>query len=381
MFASSMTQTIRSEPSTTILVPHNDAFTSLGLLTSYLLLPEADARKALRSVLKHHVLKRVVYAERLGPKAVNEYKTVEGSKVIIQGLDVTASGTWNITSGLLPVDALTQTGVVHELRDVLLPSSLRVNIRDLARAAKGNTMVNLIERAGLGRLLNGTLTYRDIGDLDDWKRTHRREPKVGSLEWNISLPSPGWTLLCPTDSAFKRVNLTHLLDDLPALRRLVLQHIIPTPPPPSTLHFAQPLPFGDDATFTSLLSPDSLHADIIFRKIKGKKTILGIRGARGTDGETDYATVLDFGRTTAVVNGGLPGTRSGVVQIDRVLEPWVPGWWMAWGQAVIAGIGSGFGIIAFWGAVLYFWRRKKEEATYEPLDGEGTGEEEVDPTA
>jgi solute carrier family 25 carnitine/acylcarnitine transporter 20/29 len=136
------------------------------------------------------------------------------------------------------------------------------------------------------------------------------------------------------------------------------------------------LSFQNEATYTTLLSPSSLHGDIIFRKttkaaIEGGNDpesviILGIHGARGTSGETDFARLLDYGRTTTV---DLAGTRSGVLQIDRVLEPWIPDWWNAWGWAVTGGLFGGVGVVAFWRVIYFFWQRSGDEATYEPLDG------------
>lgn len=380
-FASSLTTILRTHPSTTLLVPENKAFESLGLLMTYLLLPEAQSRTALQRVLKHHVLTSVAYTEELEGASAASYTTLEGSSVIISGGNVTSSGPWIADASLKTRNALTQTGVVHELRNgVLLPKSVKVNIGDLVHAAKGTTMASLIQRAGLGKLLNGTLTFKDVDDLDEWRRNHK-PPHNSSLYKDVGFPKPGWTLLCPTDTAFKRVNLTALLQDIPALRRLVMQHIIPTPPSQSPTPLAHPLQLSDSATYTTLLSPHSLHGDIVLRATKDEEGLpaflLGIRGARGTSGETDYARALAFGRTTT--SDGKNGGRSGVIQIDTVLEPWVPGWWLAWGSNVAMGFVGGILILIFWAVVAWAWTRHDGEATYEPIGtdvaAEGTGED------
>lgn len=327
------------------------------------------------------MLRQVLYSADLAEDVTVNVTTHEGSTVIIHHRDVQESGMWNRTAKLVPRDELTKTGVVHELQDVLVPASLRVSMGDLVRAAGGNTMTTLINRAGLGGLLNGTLTMEDVDELDDWKRTHKRPNQT---QFQSKPPPVGWTLLCPEDGAFKSVNLTRLLNDQEALRTLVLQHIIPMTPSmtPSSLNAELPLSYHDEARYTTLLSPSSLRADLVFR-ITGKPSvpeprseiIVGIHGARGASGEDDFARVINYGRTT-VPDAALSGARSGVLQIDRVLQPWVPGWWDAWGWAVAGGAVGVALITGFWSTVMYFWWRKSEEATYEPLDGEVTGEDD-----
>lgn len=404
-YASEMTKKLRSTPSTTIIVPRNNGFEKLGLLTDYLLLSDGDSRKALKKVIQHHMLRGVYYTADLGNDTTRTIPTHEGSSIVVhEALEIRESGLWNRTTTLVPQNEITQTGVVHEVQDVLLPESLKVGLEDLARAAGGDTMITLIKRAGLGKLLNGTLTMEDIDELDDWKRTHAPRHNRTRSSLKAAPPVPlGWTLLCPKDSAFNNVNLTRLLNDPEALRALVLQHVIPTPTLSSTASSSLdpefPLSFADDATYNTLLSPNSLRADIVFRvtskspnsnapKLPGHgphtDLIVGIKGARGGDGLTDFARVLNFGRTTipayspsGVDVDGL-GPRSGVLQIDRVLQPWVPDWWNAWGWAVAFGAVGCTLITAFWGTVLFFWHRKSEEATYEPLDGDGTGEDDYE---
>jgi solute carrier family 25 carnitine/acylcarnitine transporter 20/29 len=385
VYAASLTDWMRAVPSTSVLVPRNDGFESLGLITSYLLLSGQDSRKALRRVLKYHLLQELLYSTDLSNVTTPRMaKTQEGSALTIEAtkpnaespVQVRESGPWNRTSILLPRDELINTGVIHEVKDVLIPSSVRITIGDLVEAADGETMRSLIVRAGLGKLLNGTLTMEDVDDLDDWKRKHQRPNPRMPVSANAA-PSMGWVLLCPKDSAFSRVNLTRLLNDAEALRALVLQHIIPITPS-STPNFAAELPLSylDAEQYTTLLSPSSLRADLAFRVVSkpglpnGQTEIfVGIHGARGTDGVTDVARVLNYGRTIIPDSDVSDIARSGVLQIDAVLEPWVPDWWNAWGKAVSGGILGGLGIVAFWTTLLYFWRRHDEEPTYEPLDG------------
>ncbi|KDQ12075.1 hypothetical protein BOTBODRAFT_67731 [Botryobasidium botryosum FD-172 SS1] len=375
VFASTLEQTLRNTPSSTVLVPRNAAFESLGLLTTHLLSP--SARRDLERVVKHHVIKSVLYNAELGVDGT--HATLEGSDVRIEGGKVTPSGGWGGVARLAAGDGdeLTRTGVVHELEGVLIPRSVKVDVEALVVAAKGSTMAGLVRRAGLGGALNGTLTLDEVEQWDErtagerswWRRNREKKEQV-----------VGWTLLCPTDEAFKSVNITRLHEDDWALQRFVRQHIVPTLPPPSAAGSSPgsnaapdtntntntPLPFVDEATYSTLLSPTSAHGDIIFRTTDhGQTFLLGIKGVNGPGGETEYAKVLSYGRTT------VPGTpRSGVVQIDRVLRPWEEGWWTRWG-APLTGGGAGVILIGlfFWG-VVWLWNRGSGEATYEPLEGE-----------
>jgi len=387
-YASKMTQKLRTEHSTTLVVPHNDGFERLGLLTDYLLLP--DSQGDVRRVIKYHMLQGLYYSSDFGGDTTRNISSLEGTPIIVDhGLKVRESSMWNRTSALLPRDDLTQTGVIHEVKDVLLPSTVRVNVGDLARAAGGNTMVTLIHRAGLGGLLNGSLTLEDVDDLDGWKRTHKRNRPSGSTSLKYPNAPIGWTLICPQDSAFKGVNLTRLFNDDEALRSLVMQHIIPVTPTmtPLSLDAELPLSYRDEAAYTTLLSPNSLRADLVFRvtaqpgaPLPRGELLVGIKGARGSGGLRDFARVIGYGRTTVPARGAendpTGGPRSGVLQVDRVLEPWIPDWWNAWGKPVASGIIGGMLIVAFWASVLHFWWKRDEEPTYEPLNGDIQGEDD-----
>jgi len=252
---------------------------------------------------------------------------------------------------------------------------VKVDVEALVIAAKGSTMAGLVRRAGLGGVLNGTAT---LDEVEEWNGERTQEQSW----WRKNRERKGdqvvgWTLLCPTDEAFKSVNITRLHGDDWALQKFVRQHIIPTLAPPSSPSSANvapdtntntntPLPFIDEATYSTLLSPTSAHGDIIFRTTDhGQSFLLGIKGVNGPGGETEYASVLSYGRTTT---SGTP--RSGVVQIDRVLVPWEESWWTRWG-APLSGGGVGVVLIGlfFWG-VVWLWNRGSGEATYEPLEGE-----------
>ncbi|KIO28769.1 hypothetical protein M407DRAFT_22026, partial [Tulasnella calospora MUT 4182] len=429
-FATHMDDVLRISPSTTVLIPHNSAWSPLGLLTDYLLLPES--REHLANVVRHHVLKEVVYPGDpiLSPKsaASKTFATLEGSDVRMEHGKITGSGGWSAPLRVLSREILTRTGVIHELEGgLLIPRSVQVNIGDLAMAGKGSIMMGLVQKAGFGKVLNGTMKL----DLDEWEhgligspvsaKSSRNRKKGKGQEDN---PKPrkeevGWTLMCPRDEAFKGVNLTRMLEDTEGLKTFVRQHLIPVPASSSSESWeylnrkpraqlsseeeeedARPIPVEDEATYSTLLSANSLYGDIVFR-LTGSNVnsyLVGIKGAKGKGGAEDFARVLKWGRTTITSSsppatppsnstgsqspfeslpsvewdllGDRPTTlRSGVILIDRPLIPFVEGWWMAWGQAVTFGTFASFAIMGGWTGVVMWWRRKESEATYEPIGG------------
>jgi solute carrier family 25 (mitochondrial carnitine/acylcarnitine transporter), member 20/29 len=188
-----------------------------------------------------------------------------------------------------------------------------------------------------------------------------------NLEW----ASTGkYTLLCPTNVAFQGLKHFIYWDDVAAMKKLVSQHLIPSPSSKEAKDLVnagdtyQPVVITGKATYSTLLSRDSLYGDIIFRQKDEKSSsyLVGIKDARGTNGENDWANVVAWGRTTKSSSGG-------VIQIDRVLFPYQPSWWIEYAPpllvgVVLLGLMGGF----FWG-VRWLWRRDTLEATYEPIGG------------
>jgi len=261
-------------------------------------------------------------------------------------------------SELVTRNMLTQTGVVHELSDLIIPRSVDLTVGKLMKAAKGSTMLSMVAKVGMDWLLNGTA------------------PPEGS-EWaDEGLAGTGWTLLCPRDDAFKKFNLTKLFADVESLQAIVRQHLIPTPPQPDTLDVLynnRPLALDDSPTYSTLLSPSSTYGDIIFRQLEEKNAggyVVGIKGARGTDGKTDWARVLSWGRSTTGAGTG------GVIQIDRLLVPYYPPWWIEYGGPAVVSVGGIAAICAFFYIVRIIWRRDTTEATYEPVGGFGRDDDD-----
>ena len=369
IFSTNLADLLKKEPQTTLLIPPNDAFKRLGLLVSNHLL-SSSAKADFERVIRHHVLASVEYGDPFVNGSKRTYKTLEGSDVHVdrrgsnRTVLLTSSGGWaDMQSALSPQNMLTQTGVIHEVSDIMIPRSVELTVGKLVKAAKGTTMTTMVVKAGLDWVLNGTA------------------PPEGTRWADIGLGGSGWTLLCPTDDAMKDVNLTELYSDEDRLREIVEQHLIPTPSSPSSspptdswavmdsLVNNRPLPLDDSATYSTLHSSASVYGDILVRVLDGKDgqagTVIGIKGARGKDGEQDWAHVVSWGRSTT---GGGTG---GVIQIDRLLLPYQPSLWTEYGAPVAVGV---IGVVLigmfFWG-VRWVWRRDTTEATYEPVGGFG----------
>ena len=349
-------------PRTSFLMPQNDGFKRLGLLVSNHLL-QASSKSDLENVILHHVLDTVEYSSSFINGSHHSYASLEGSDVRLERLKngtvtISSSGGWEGMSATLHTkDLLTKTGVIHELSDVLLPRSLDLTIGKLVKAAKGSTMASMIVRAGMDWVLNGTAPPDD----SPWAE--------------IGKTSAGWALLCPRDEAFKGYNLTQLFEHPEVVRNIVEQHLIPVPRPLALLlaqmdpiQTNKPILLEDSTSYTTLQSRQSVYGDIVFRYSAPDEAgstgfVVGIKDARGAQGMNEWARVLSWGRTTS--NGGV----GGVIQVDAVLLPYRPPWWLEYGPPVVVGV-IGVGIIGiFFYGVRAYWRRDTTEATYEPVGG------------
>jgi solute carrier family 25 (mitochondrial carnitine/acylcarnitine transporter), member 20/29 len=371
IFSTSLAEILKTTPCTTLLIPHNDAFERLGLLVSEHLL-STPSKSDLENVILHHVINGVEYAESLQNGSQQTFPTLEGSDIKLErpshgngSVVVSPSGGWaGMKSELHTSNMLTQTGVVHELSDLMIPRSVDLTVRKLMKAAKCTTMVSMIAKVGMEWLLNGT------------------EPTPESEWTDQGLSGAGWTVLCPRDDAFKKFNLTRLFEDVNALKAIVAQHLIPMAPSTDDVLDAldiinnnRPLPLEDSAKYSTLLSPYSAYGDVIFRKLEDKNAggyVVGINGARGTDGKADWARVLSWGRSTT---GG--GGTGGVIQIDQLLAPYYPPWWLEYGGPALVGLALIAAICVFFYGVRMVWRRDTTEATYEPVGGFGRDDDDV----
>ncbi|KAF4606557.1 hypothetical protein EYR38_000611 [Pleurotus pulmonarius] len=360
IFSTSLADVLKTTPRTTLLFPDNSAFKRLGMLVSaYFLLPSAKAD--LEKVILHHTLDGVEYAESLQNGSQRTFASLEGSDITLQrhaindSMLITASGGWTgMRSELVTKNILTQSGVIHELTDILIPRSVDLTIGKLLKAAKVTTMTTLVNKAGMDWFLNGTAPPEDSPWAD--------------------LGAVGWTFLCPSDDAFKSHNVTELTKDEDLLRSVVAQHLIPMPSKQrfdahDDLNNNRPLVMDDSVTYSTLQSPNAAYGDVVFRQQEDGTYVVGIKGARGTEGRDDYGRVLAWGRSTIGSGTG------GVILIDSLIEPYQPSWWFEIGAPVGVGV-FGVGLIClFFFGVRAVWRRDTTEATYEPSSEAPAAEE------
>lgn len=361
--STSKAESLRMAPSTSFLIPQNEAFIRLGLLVSaHLLSP--SSKGDLENVIMHHVLTTVEYAESIHDGSQHTFPTLEGSDMKIERLAngtifASSSGGWSgFKAELQTRNFLTQTGVIHEMSDIMIPRSVQLTIGKLVKAAKGSTMTTLVNKAGFEWILNGTAPPDDSPWVDE---------KFGNV---------AWTLLCPPDDAFSEYNLTQLLSDIPTLKSIVSQHLIPTPPDRGLtdgelpLNTNRPLVF-DKATYSTVRSAESEYGDLVFEQMLGtQEYVVGIKGARGSTNREDWARVTAWGRTTVGSGTG------GVIQIDRLLIPYQPSWWVEYGAPLTTGLLGVFLICIFFLVVRAIWRRDTTEATYEPVGGFGRDDDD-----
>ena len=355
IFSANLADTIKTSRRTTLLVPNNDAFKRLGLLVSAHLL-STPATSDLKNVILHHVIHDVVYARDVQNSTARTYPTLEGSDLHVEHkkggtISLTPSGGWpGLISELTPTNLLSETGAVHELSDIFIPRSVHLTVGKLAKAAKGTTMTNLIIKAGMEWILNGTTPPAD----SPWDQS--------------GIVGTGWTLLCPTDDAFKKVNLTQLYSDKATMQLVVGQHLLNTPTSgelSGTPTNNQPVPFHVSGIYKTLISPESNYRDVVFRETENGEVAVGIKNAPGTGGKVDWAKVTAWGRATT---GGGTG---GVIQIDGLLVPYEPPLWRKYGPPVVVGIFGVLVIALFFMGVRKIWRMDRSEATYEPVGGFG----------
>ncbi|WWD21028.1 hypothetical protein CI109_105509 [Kwoniella shandongensis] len=447
VYAAELEKALKHTPATTYFMPRNRAFGQLGLTMKYLLLP--DGKDDLRKVIKYHAVNEVVYTDDIdvGKKA---YKTLEGGEVVIErtkgkngsiylrsptrweGFD-SSDHTLPANGELRPArvsmedaNALTNTGVIHTVDSVIMPADVKITLGKLLRGSKQSTMADLMVRAGLGWILEGRepsdrevqrvqLDGR-ISTLNDGeKRGQGQQPITGDDGRKADqLAYPSYTLLCPSDKAFSRLNLTHYLQDQEALINLLKLHIIPSVNQSSTSAQPRdglPLSMDDDLVYSTLLSGGSKYGDVAFRATGDNSFIVGIRGARGNGNrEGDSARVGQGGRASVrwksrsnpraemekrkmkkkpvqhddegesadegrlLWEGGMT-LGGGVLMIDSVLIPYQSSWFSRWGWLVLTL--SGIGVVLLIAIISVVWwyitREKKEEedgAGYEPLEGE-----------
>ncbi|BGP15130.1 hypothetical protein JCM10213_006537 [Rhodosporidiobolus nylandii] len=404
VYAGALDGTLATQPAVTYLVPTNNAFSALGLTMSYLLLP--SSRSELRSVLKYHAVDELVYLDDFPRSGGSRYPTLlEGSELYLERDPVNSTlSVHGPTLGGLPAngetrdaavlegDILTETGAIHIVDQVELPPDLDITLEKLLLGAKANTMVELIKVANMSWVLEGEKQPEQSGEADELDSRRQRKGD----ERHAGSNDRAYTILCPTDKALSRLNLTYYLSTPSALESLVRLHIIPGSSSPfSTSSPAEPgapLLLADSRAYPTLLSKSqpggsSAYGTVAFKKWGGAESswMVGIEGARGAKGGSDAARVMAWGKATpwfvdddgeedlgayaaALVKGGSTrlAAAGGVILLDEALVPFQPGWFRRWGWILVSSV-VGVLVLAMAGFVGYRLWKKRSEVQYERL--------------
>ncbi|RIA87980.1 FAS1 domain-containing protein [Glomus cerebriforme] len=278
-----MIQKVRSAKGITIIAPSTEAFTQLGLINQYLI--HQDAKDELISVLLHHIINETIYSEDISEDGTTYY-TIGGDPIKIYKMnDNIFVSNANDTSKVSRKDVLTSTGVLHVLDKVITPPTLHITLGKLLKGINAQTFLDIVEAANLTELVQDPL-----------------EP---------------FTILAPTEGAFKKINVTKLLADPELASRWARLHMIPSTIDELTDNYEVPTLLSNDANL------------IIKKDLRGNYNI----EVKGYWSFKEKATLLSSGKTW---NGGA------VYEIDKVLLP----------EHVTQHIGSTFADITI-GSVLF----------------------------
>ncbi|KAA1102267.1 hypothetical protein PGTUg99_017191 [Puccinia graminis f. sp. tritici] len=399
IFSAKLDHQLQALPELTYLMPTNKAFANLGLIMDYLLLEKS--KPDLLQVLKYHAVTEVIYLNELKIGSSQRYPTLEGTELYISKLatnnvtlhgptvgGVALNGEDKDSEVINKRDVLVENGSMQFISQVELPPGVNIDLRKLMVGAKATTMLELIQATNLTWILDSGVPPSSSKD----DRSSSGQKKNKNKEDQINL-SRGYTILCPSDSAFTKINLTYFLEDPIRLESLVRQHIIPVYPdesfpgtgdsldhthqPPALF---EPLYLEDGLVYPTLLSTKeggpSRFGDLSFRfnrpqevnnhgdhrgsdddddndrnKFFGKWRV-GIKGARGTDQSHDSARILNYGRATPKIISSSSWNSSfidsslrishpdsisfagGVLAIDIVLLPYYPSFWNRIGKFI-----------------------------------------------
>lgn len=423
LFAAKLDRLAIKTSGITWLAPTNVAFSKIGLVGKYLL--STDARDDLRKVLRYNAIEGVVYQQDVA-NGTTSYKTLLGDKIdvtkswssefnttdiYISGPTLSINRNLEINNQSVPVkgqipgriskpDMLTQTGAIQPVEGLQLPNNVNITIGKLLHAAQANTLIDLLVKAKMDWLLNGSLPPMGLkakeGEEDGERRSILRLP---------------YTILAPTDDAFSRINLTYYRNNEAALLSLLKLHTISASIlPRGTIsgrnfktYLSYPLKLWDAVQYSTLQSSQSKYGDVVFRYDGHGSWLVGVNNARGSGQEENVARVLEAGQATPIwqrkleklagkdwedaniIPGGfhrewtwstIMSLGGGVMMIDRVLMPYEPNWFADWGYlAVILGVGGVLLVAAGVFGVIRWKKGKRikleeEGYAYSTLEGE-----------
>lgn len=314
LYVSEVADDIKNTPGITMFVPTNDAFHQLGLVAQYLVHPAGKAD--LQSVLRYHVAKELLYKEdmlqnihevtTLADATLRISQSEDGGKIQVSRPE-TASEVGYVTAA----DILVRNGVVHKLDRVQVPSYVTITAKDILEGIEANTMMELLEKAGL------------LPELD------KKE----------------YILLSPTDSAFAHIDTEALLADQYQLERVAKLHLIPVGWQDKWLH-----EYTSSEEYPTLLSDKD---KLTMRETETGELLISVKDQ--TNGPV--ARVTGMGKTYGGIGGG-------VLQTDTVLIPIRRGFFgLPWGWSIVLVTGLsliGAGILATVGFFVYkIWTRRR----------------------
>jgi uncharacterized surface protein with fasciclin (FAS1) repeats len=428
VYAAGLERSVKKNPATTYFIPRNRAFNNLGLAMKYLLLPEG--RDELRKMLRYHAVEQLIYTPNI-EVGLSVLKTMEGGNLLLDRSDsdnftLRSPAKWpkhDSGSASLPSNgdlrpavmrahnALTETGVIHIIDNVVMPSDVNINIAKLIRGSKQHTMPELLLKAGFGWILEGReptdAEVANVGLPEDFRVMGKKGKGDDSDDKDPDgLAQPAYTLLVPSDKAFSRVNMTYYLSDPEALKRLLKLHIIPSNlgaslPKASSEHAPKhppadntPLALEDDVVYPTLLVFDSEYGEVGFRAQGDEDFLVGVRNARGGSSDRPARTgaagratvrwkasksapslgILESSDPTPLWRGGMT-LGGGVIVIDTVLEPYAPGWFTRWGWLALTIVGA-VAVVSLAGTSVWWWwtTTKRKQEGYERV---ATAEEEA----
>lgn len=394
VYAASLDRFLSTAPAVTYLIPNNRAFASLGLCMSYLLLP--SSRAELRSVLRYHAIDEIAYLDDFPIGGSRRYPTLAGAEIYVERTNSSSSiAIHGPTIGGLPAngetrdakliegDLLTATGVLHIVDQVELPPELNIGISKLLLGAKASTMGDLIRAANMSWILEGRPAPESFLDETDPQEEDGQgggKKKKGNKRVKRKAHSDvAFTILCPTDKALSRLNLTYYLSNPVALSALVKLHIIPTNAYSPLSSDGRPLVLTNEISYPTLLDVSegggSKYGSVAFRRWGEDGWLVGIKSARGTNGESDSARVVAYGRATPSFLKGdetdAPrlAAAGGVLTIDSVLLPYEPGWWRRDGW-IVGVVLLGVTVAVCVGLLVWKMWAARKKVEYERLPGE-----------
>ncbi|KAJ1741794.1 hypothetical protein LPJ68_002524 [Coemansia sp. RSA 1086] len=415
MGAANTVDEIQSEAGVTVLAPVVSAFTSLGLVWSYLSLPgDIDARTDLSRLIKAHILTRPVYSDEIPLHTDNTadtlvVKTLNGNEVGLyrtpHGIFVSVSQSErppvrirpsmrnDVASRLSSIsdsnslkisepDMLLQTGVAHILESgLILPVNVEITSAKLLRGMRAHIFTDLLERFNLTYVLEDPQNTAQIMRSSSNKDEDEDEDKSSVVGYSLLVPSDkSWRENAAYRELMRRDHEDTIgfddeknpwrnsttADILHHLDRLVRLHVIPIMDSDAQTAAerlpAKKLELSDRKSYPTLLDDVALRA----HEFASDRFLLQLEGAPfyQAPGGVPFVSVA------TVVRSGI--ARSGAVfELDTLLRlppdaTQGPGGWkrIAWNAAVwLTGIGMGSGLLGvsgYW--VRQWWTRAEYQA-------------------